>query len=386
MEVSLSNTYWCSIADESLCDCGKEVRMAIVEVVKYNGDPGMLAWKFPSEELGTWTQLIVNESQEAILFKDGKALDVFESGRHTLETQNIPILNKIINLPFGGKSPFAAEVWFVNKLSSLDVKWGTPSPIQIQDSRYGIFVPVRANGMFGIRVEDAGKFLVKLVGTMPSFDKAMLVNHFRGLCVTKVKDTLSSYLLKKQISVMEINAYIDELSGYMKERIEPDMAEYGIRLINFYVNEISVPEEDPSVQKLKDALAKKAEMNIIGFDYRQERSFNALEGAATNPGSSGALFMGAGIGTGMGLGMGNTMGAAFGEIGREIRTDRTEESLNSGQEQQMLCPGCGSRILVRGKFCPECGIPLAKQCPKCGTAIEGAPKFCPECGNMLNLK
>lgn len=357
--------------------------MAIVEVVKYNGEPGLLAWKFPGEELGTWTQLIVNESQEAILFKDGRALDVFEAGRHTLETQNIPILNKIINLPFGGRSPFAAEVWYVNKLFTLDVKWGTPSPIQMQDARYKIFVPVRANGMFGIQVEDSKKFLVKLVGTMPAFDRNMLVNHFRGLCVTKVKDALSAYLLKKQISVMEINAYIDELSGYMKERIEPDMAEYGIRLINFYVNEISVPEDDPSVKKLKDALAKKAEMDIIGFDYRQERSFNALEGAASNPGSAGALFMGAGIGTGMGLGMGNAMGAAFGEIGREISTEAPRESPGSEQDGQIACPGCGRRIPAKGRFCPECGTPLAKKCPKCNAAIEGDPRFCPECGEKL---
>ena len=355
--------------------------MAIVDVVKYNGEPGLLAWKFPEEELGTWTQLIVNESQEAVLFRDGRAMDVFGAGRHTLETQNIPILNKIINLPFGGRSPFAAEVWYVNKLSTLDVKWGTPSPIQMQDSRYRIFVPVRANGMFGIRVEDAMKFLVKLVGTMPAFDRNMLVNHFRGLCVTKVKDALSSYLLKKQISVMEINAYIDELSGYMKERIEPDMAEYGIKLINFYVNEISVPEDDPSVKKLKDALAKKAEMDIIGFDYRQERSFDALEGAATNPGSAGALFMGAGIGTGMGLGMGGAMGSAFGEISREIRTEEPKES--PGPDMQMTCPGCGRKIPAKGRFCPECGTPLAKKCPKCNAAIDGEPRFCPECGEKL---
>lgn len=357
--------------------------MAVVEVVKYEGDPGLLAWKYPREDLGTWTQLIVNESQEAILYKDGKALDVFGSGRYTLETRNIPILNKIINLPFGGRSPFAAEVWFVNKLSTLDVKWGTPSPVQMQDPKYQIFVPVRANGMFGIKVEDAGRFLVKLVGTMSSFDRTMLVNYFRGLYVTKVKDALSSYLLKKQISVMEINAYIDELSGYMKERIEPDMAEYGIRLINFYVNEISVPEDDPSVKKLKEALAKKAEMDIIGYDYRQERSFDALEGAATNPGSAGALFMGAGIGTGMGLGMGNAVGTAFGELSKEIRTEEAKDSPKAGQDSQMTCPGCGRRIPSGGKFCPECGVPLAKKCPKCNAAIDGEPRFCPECGEKL---
>lgn len=357
--------------------------MAVVEVVKYEGEPGLLAWKFPAEDLGTWTQLIVNESQEAILYKDGKALDAFGSGRYTLETKNIPILNKIINLPFGGRSPFAAEVWFVNKLSTLDVKWGTPSPVQMQDPRYQIFVPVRANGMFGIKVEDARQFLVKLVGTMPSFDRNMLVNYFRGLYVTKVKDALSAYLLKKQISVMEINAYIDELSGYMKERIEPDMAEYGIRLINFYVNEISVPEDDPSVKKLKEALAKKAEMDIIGYDYRQERSFDALEGAATNPGSAGALFMGAGIGTGMGLGMGNAVGSAFGELSKELRTEETNVGPKTEQDSQMNCPSCGRRIPAKGRFCPECGTPLAKKCPKCSAAIEGDPRFCPECGEKL---
>lgn len=104
--------------------------MAIVDVVKYNGEPDVFAWKYPNEELGTWTQLIVNESQEAVLFKGGKALDVFASGRHTLETANIPLLRSIVNLPFGGRSSFTAEVWYINKIHSLDIKWGTPSPIQ----------------------------------------------------------------------------------------------------------------------------------------------------------------------------------------------------------------------------------------------------------------
>lgn len=323
--------------------------MAIVEVVKYNGTPDLLAWKYPREDLGTWTQLVVNEAQEAVLLKDGRALDVFGSGRYTLSTQNIPVLNHVINLPFGCRSPFAAEVWFVNKQFSLDVKWGTPSPVQLQDPKYQIFVPVRANGMFGIRVEDSRKFLVKLVGAMPVFDKTMLVNYFRGLYVAKVKDAVSTYLLRKQISVLEINAYIDELSGYMKERIEPTMAEYGIRLVNFYVNDVSVPEEDPSIRRLKEALAKKAEMDIIGFNYQQERSFDTLESAASNPGSASAAFVGAGIGTGMGLGMGNVVGNAFGEISKAIRVDG--ESMG----QQTRCPACGSKIPGNGKFCSECG-------------------------------
>ena len=124
--------------------------MALFEVVKYDGEPGVFAWKYPNEELGTWTQLIVNESQEAVLFKEGRALDTFQSGRHKLETANIPFLRSIINIPFGGRSPFTAEVWFINKVDTLDIKWGTPSPIQLQDPKYSVFVPIRARGQFGI--------------------------------------------------------------------------------------------------------------------------------------------------------------------------------------------------------------------------------------------
>ncbi|MDR0315053.1 MAG: SPFH domain-containing protein, partial [Oscillospiraceae bacterium] len=140
--------------------------MAIVDVIKYDGSPDVFAWKYPSDDLGTWTQLIVNESQEAILYKGGQALDLFSAGRHTLETANIPILNKIINLPFGGRSPFKAEVWYINKVYSLDVKWGTATPIQLQDPKYKIFIPLRSFGQFGIQIEDSRKFFFFFFGTL----------------------------------------------------------------------------------------------------------------------------------------------------------------------------------------------------------------------------
>lgn len=382
--------------------------MAIVEVVKYNGTPDVFAWKYPSEELGTWTQLIVNESQEAILFKGGKALDVFQSGRHTLDTANIPILNKIINLPFGGRSPFTAEVWYINKLYSLDIKWGTPSPIEIQDPKYGVFIPVRSNGMFGIQIEDSKKFIVKLVGTLPVFDKTNIVKYFRGLYITKIKDSISSYLVHKKISVLEINAYIDELSSLMKEKIEPTLEEYGIKLLNFYVNDISIPEEDSAVKKLKDALAKRAEMNIIGYDYKQERSFDTLEGAAKNSSSSSAPIMGAGMGIGMGVGLGGAVGGAFGSMSGEIKTEKQKEcskchahmdenqrfcgecgydnkknEADNKEVSKIICKNCGCEVASKAKFCPECGQSLVNRCPKCNTIIEGKAKFCPECGYSL---
>lgn len=410
--------------------------MAIIEVVKYNGGPDVFAWKYPSEELGTWTQLIVNESQEALLYKGGQALDLFGPGRHTLETANIPVLNKIVNLPFGGRSPFAAEVWYINKVYSLDIKWGTPTPIQLQDPKYKVFIPLRSFGQFGIQIEDSRKFLVKLVGTLTVFDKESILNYFRGLYLTKIKDSISSYLIKKEISVLEINAYLDELSEHLKERITPTLAEYGIKLVNFYVNDINVPEDDTAVKKLKDALSKRAEMDIVGYNYAQERSFDTLEGAATNPSSGQAGFMGAGMGLGLGVGLGGGMGQQMSNITRSINIrdmkkcpkcqadmetdkrfcatcgfDTTAKETKQAPSDQVACSSCGHKFSKTAKFCPECGntyTPCAScgadlkegaaachicgkkvpsPCPGCGTLLSDINvKFCPECGQSLVKK
>jgi membrane protease subunit (stomatin/prohibitin family) len=355
--------------------------MAIIDLVKYNGPSRILAWKFPSEELSNWTQLIVNESQEAVLFKGGQALDVFGPGRHTLDTNNIPILTAFLKLPFGGQSPFSAEVWFVNKLNSLDIKWGTPSPVQAKDPEYNIMVPVRANGQFGIQVENSSKFLIKLVGTVPTFGQDDITRYFRGMYITKIKDALASYLVKKRISILDINAYLEELSDHMLEKASPTFAEYGIKLLNFYVNDISVPEDDPAVKTLKNALAKKAEMNIVGYNYQTERSFDTLEGAAKNPGSTAAGLMGAGIGLGMGVGVGNTFGQQFGGLAQNM----------NAQSNQIKCPNCNAMVPSDNKFCPQCGKPLPSpgqasviKCYKCGSVIPTGSKFCPECGNSYN--
>lgn len=190
--------------------------MEIMDVIKYNGRPDVFAWKYPGEELGTWSQLVVNQSQEAVLVKGGSVADVFGPGTHTLDTKNIPILNKIINLPFGGKSPFKAEVWYINKGYYLDIKWGTPTPIQIQDPKYGIFIPIRSNGAFGIHVTDSVKFLTKLVTTMNVFDAETVTKYFRSLYVTKIKDTISSYLLHRKINMDSLQKQISTaMSSYM---------------------------------------------------------------------------------------------------------------------------------------------------------------------------
>lgn len=348
--------------------------MALIDVIKYEGKRDILAWKYPSQDLRLGTQVIVNESQEVVFVKEGKILDILQPGRHTLSTENIPILSKLINIPFGGDTPFTAEIWYINKTFALDVKWGTPTPMQLQDPKYKVFIPVRAFGQFGFQINDSRKFLTKLVGTLNIFEQTEIIKYFRGLLIANVKDTVSTYLIEKQVSILEINAYINEISDNLKEQIKPEMDEYGINVANFYITSIDTPEDDSAVRKLKDALAKRAEMDIVGYNYTQERSFDTLEGAAKNEGSGSSNLMGAGIGLGMGFGMGGTFGNQMGNVTQQMNID------NSNKKQAEKCPHCGAAMEKSQKFCAECGKKVAIECKKCGATLKQGQKFCPECG------
>jgi membrane protease subunit (stomatin/prohibitin family) len=305
--------------------------MAIIDRVKWDGAPDQLAWKFPSEELSTFAQLIVNESQQAFVVRDGAYDGPFGAGRHTLSSNNLPMLRQLIGLPFGGKSPFSAEVWFVNRLVKLDIRWGTPDPIQLQDPKFGIMVPVRAFGQYGIQVADARQFLMKLVGTLPSFDAAALSTYFRGVFTTRIKAAIAGAIVDSGVSILEVATRLEHLSERLKAALADDVAEYGVALAQFSIESINVPESDPAVQQLKAALARRAEMQIVGFDYRQERGFDVLQAAARNDGTGGAL-LGAGAGAGMGL----AVGAALGQTFQQLMPAAPAAANASGERLQLL--------------------------------------------------
>jgi len=288
--------------------------VAIIDRVKWDGSPDVLAWKYPSEELSTWTQLIVNESQEAFLVRGGVYEGPFGAGRHTLSTENIPLLRELMGLPFGGASPFSAEVWFVDKLTRLDIRWGTPDPIQLQDPKFGIMVPVRAFGQYGIRVDDTKRFLLKLVGTLPGFDTDTLSDYLRGLLTTRIKTDIANAILGSGLSVLEIAPRLDDLSNALEASLAAEIAEYGIALTQFNIHSINMPEDDPAVQTLKSALARRAEMGIVGFDYQQQRRFDVLETAAGNEGGAGTL-----MGAGVGLGLAPALGQAFAQAAQQVQ-------------------------------------------------------------------
>jgi membrane protease subunit (stomatin/prohibitin family) len=277
--------------------------MPIIDLVKWDNPDDLFAWKFPETELSTATQLIVNESQEAVLFKGGKRLDTFGPGRHTLSTQNIPLINKIINLPFGGRSPFTAEVWFLNKAIPLDIKWGTQSRIPIEDPKYHVIVPVGAYGQFGMRIEEAGMFLAKLVGTKARFSRDDMVSYFKGILLSHLSATITSAIVATGTSVLEIATQLPRLSEAVGRVIGPIFGEYGMSVHGFSIVAVTLQEGDASLAELTAAKARAARRQIEGYTYQQEQSFDVLKTAAGNEGNAGAV-MGAGMGLGMGLGVG----------------------------------------------------------------------------------
>jgi membrane protease subunit (stomatin/prohibitin family) len=290
-------------------------------------------------------------------------------------------------------------VWFVNRVHSLDVKWGTASPIQLQDPKYGVLLPVRSYGQFGIRIADSRKFLVKLVGAASQLDRETLLKHFRGLLLTRIHDLISTYLIHKKISVVEVNAWLDEISGEMRDRVAPLFREYGVEVLNFFVNSINVPEEDPAVAELKKTLTERAKMEVLGYSYQQMRSFDALEKAASNEGEETSSTQGSGSGR---RGHGRRLRQDGGADGPEpFGTGFLPDLGKCGapvSEGARFCSGCGPRCPAgpsvpvrrfpfRGmKFCPECGMALSPRCPSCGKTASPGAKFCPECGTELTGK
>ena len=270
--------------------------MDLIDLVKWDtNNPRLMVWKFPSQELSTWTQLIVNDSQEAWLVHQGNYEGPFEAGRHVLSTENIPVLSKVLNLPFGGQSPFTAEVWFVSKIEVLDLKWGTIEPMQLQDPVYGMLLPVRAFSQYGIRIVDGRKLLGKLVGTAVMFTADTINNYFKGIFASRIKSLISEMIIKQRIPIFELSAHLDEISNSLPQALNEALLEYGVEVVRFNLMSISVPEDDSSVIELKNILAQRTKLNVLGNNYQQVRSFDVLEGAAHNQGTAGTI-----LGIGMG--------------------------------------------------------------------------------------
>lgn len=283
--------------------------MALVDVIKYEVNSKELVGKFSSDKISLGSQLVVYPAQTAFFVKGGQVFDEFQSGTYTIRSENIPVLGKVFNIPFGSETPFQSEVWFVNQVSILDCKWGTTSPIQIEDPKYGVIVPIRAYGQYGFKVNNPRAFLERLIGNMPNFSVEKITAYFRGVILSKLTSIISNKLYSDNLSVININSHTESISEYAKSKLIDDFAEYGLDLELFNAIAITVDEDDSSFRRLKDTKDSLARINIMGKDnYQMERSFDVLDSAAGNEGGG---LISAGVSLGAGVNVGSQIGSLF---------------------------------------------------------------------------
>lgn len=232
----------------------------IASVIKYEGDNSTFIWKHPCEDFNSLTQLIVHESQEAIFFMNGQALDLFGPGRYTLETQNIPKIGKLFSKTTGDETPFHCEVYFINQTVQMALKWGTDSKVRYIDPDYGIPLELGASGSMNLQVCDSRKLLIKLVGTMggisweaePSDFTKSLQQCFRPLISTAVKSNLSQAIKAEEFDILEVDEHLESLSATLHKKILPGFEEYGLTIPQFYLTTIVLPEENPNFKRLRE--------------------------------------------------------------------------------------------------------------------------------------
>lgn len=260
-------TYTCPV-----CDCVNDVaeRVAtekikkdgLASIIKYEGDNETLVWKHPIEDFNFGSQLIVHESQEAIFFRDGQALDLFGAGRYTLQTQQLPLLEKLYKLPTDTEGTFHSEVYFVNLATQMGVKWGTDSKVRLFDPASGLHIEIGASGEFNIRVTDSRKLLLKVVGTTGGLGQEQLLGigngkgFFRSMVMTQVKSYLAQTIKENAINILEIDEHLMALSGALRERINAALDEYGLTMPEFYVSRIVTPDDDPNFRRMKEQYAE----------------------------------------------------------------------------------------------------------------------------------
>lgn len=435
----MADSYVCPLCNTKI-DVQKEIekskitKKGLASVIKYEGSNDVLIWKHPITDFNLGSQLIVYESQEAILFKDGKALDCFPAGRFTLTTQKLPLLNELYKLPVDA-NVFHSEVYFVNLVTHTNIKWGTDSKVRLFDPESGLHVELGACGEFNIRVVNGRKLLIKLIGTTDglsnsdilstSYDAKTMTGKFKGLVVSKVKTLLAKTIREQRISVLEIDEHTEELANLLKVEINKVIDDYGLFISEFYITNIMTPDDDPNFKRLKEQHAARylkveeqrirkaeaeaaqeaelilattearkraiqaeghaaeitsiglAEANVLkakGGDYSLESARIVGKAAAENESGGGVGIASDIIKTGIGLGVG--VQVAKGVMG-------TVNNVISSADDGWECNNCHHKG-NKGNFCEACGsqkpvIESGWTCPNCKQSGL-VSMFCPNCG------
>lgn len=348
-----------------------------VEVIEWREDTGReIVHRFePGGEIKLGAQLVVMENQWAVFFRNGQALDIFEAGRHTLVTANIPLIVEALKLPFGGQSPFRADAYFVSRKTFTDLRWGTRDPVVFRDPEFDM-VRLRAHGRFALHVTDPRKMVNTLVGTMGRYSTEDIEGYLREIIVARLNDVLG----EAGIPLLELPSMYDELAVNLAESVKQDFAGYGMALEKLVIGAITPPEE---VSKIIDERSGMAAVGM-GGRYMGYKAARALGDAAQQQGGG----EGGAAGQGMGLGVGAGLGMAIPGLMRDALEQARGQASGSGAVAtavgSRICPECQAPTAPEAAFCASCGAPVASgTCPKCHAATPPGAKFCPGCGAKL---
>lgn len=412
----------------------------IAQVIKYEGDDTAFIWKHPCEDFNTLSQLIVHEGQEAILFRDGQALDLFGPGRYTLETQNIPMLGKGLKKITGGATPFQCQVYFINTTSHMSIKWGTDSKVRFLEPELGIPLEIGACGEMDLRITNGRRLLLKLVGTMSGiaweeegsgFTKS-LKSCFRPLISTAVKTELADSIRREKIDILEVDRHLMALSEDLRRTILPGFEDYGLTISRFYITNVLLPETDPNFRRMRElrtvtmqtrtaeaeativAAERKAELErqatkteiarqeaereliraqveaqsvrLAGMaeaevmrakGYSQRDVLQAEVQKAYAEGLGSMTISGGGGVTGDMIGLGVGLAAAGAVSGQVGEMFKGIAPQPVGQPTGAVCAKCGSQLPEGSKFCLNCGERVVAAIPE-GMVV------CPDCGETVH--
>ena len=357
-----------------------EDNVIFLEVIEWFDETGQqLVQRIPqkgSGEIKFGAQLIVRESQAGILFYKGKACDAFGPGRHTLKTANIPVLTKILAIPWGMTSPLRAEVYITNMKIFTNLKWGTREPVAFKDTELGL-IRLRAFGVFNLQIVQPLLFINSMVGTMGHYTTEAIEEYLKRVIVSRFNDHLG----EKLDSLFNLPGRYDELSEGLQERLREDFSHFGLGLKHLYITSITPP---PEVQKAIDDKSRLGVIQDLDKLVKMKAAM-AMEKAAESTGEAGA---------GMGMGMGFMMPAMFAQA---FQTQKSPPAGGGGTapppggapaQQKTACPDCKARIPQDAKFCPYCGHQqlVFDQCVNCGKNLPPNAKFCPKCGHPADEK
>jgi membrane protease subunit (stomatin/prohibitin family) len=343
--------------------------LVFLENIEWFDDTGKeLVHRIPEEgsgEIKFGAQLTVRDSQAAVFFYQGKAIEAYGPGRHTLKTANIPILTKIISIPWALESPLRAEIYLVNMKVFTNLKWGTRDPVAFKDSELGL-IRLRAFGIFNLQVVQPVLFINSLVGTKGMYTTAEIEDYLNLVIVSRFNDFMGD----KIDTILNLPSKYNELSDGLSKRCEEDFSHFGLRMTHLYINAITPPQE------VQEAIDDRSRMNVFEDMNKlmKMKAAMAMEKAAESEGTSGS---------GMGMGMGLMMPAML----SQYLTDGGKHSGSSSQSHSVIsCHECDNPIPANAKFCPLCGHQqlVFMQCESCGKNLAPNAKFCSRCGSPVS--